>query len=613
MNPILRFTLTWTALGISVVAAASAQDPVVFRTTAELVRLRAVVFASDGGPVMDLSREDFTVIEDGEERPISVFMAPSDGPMEIVLAIDTSGSMSRWPTRQGALVLLEALNPRSCVLVLPFDRKVRSGIWGHPGDPAVREFITKLLIGGSTAIYDPLLAAFRLLRRRRHPDVGPVVPSPQPRENGLDTLRRYRTPRAPQDVDLPAVAGECTIPFNPWAGAAERANVRRAVVVLTDGQDGESKAGLDDVLLAAWGSRIPIFALAILPLPSGGPIGGGVGRPPQTRLLSGMAALAAHSGGLVIRAGGYRPGSDRAFLQDVHRLESALRGHYTLGYVPAKAGPDNPVLESRSIEVTVSRPNVDVLTSEELVLGRGRSEGAAFQISLDGFAEFTAGRAEEALEHFTTAASLAPKLGMARYGRGLALMALGRHAEATGALERAAELAPWIPDIEAHLAEMYLDAGRIDLAWEHAVRAYDNGSEVLPLIDRLQLVAPRPFDPDRLPTHPNIALEVGGSSDLLGAVVLPPLLAALAAALDNSDTVSFGMGGKRVVTLRVDVTKAKERFRKIELQGWLTLERSGGKKIADMKFKLEDAESAKELEAAAAEFVRFVERALADR
>lgn len=45
----------------SAVLATVFQEPPVFRSTAELVRVPAVVFDSDGGPVMDLTAADFKI------------------------------------------------------------------------------------------------------------------------------------------------------------------------------------------------------------------------------------------------------------------------------------------------------------------------------------------------------------------------------------------------------------------------------------------------------------------------------------------------------------------------------------------------------------------------
>jgi len=602
LQRVTRSAMAGTLFAASLGATASARGQVAFRSTVELVRLQVAVFGSDDRPVMDLSPADFIVTEDGEERPVSVFIAPGDGPSEIVFAIDSSGSMERWQTREAAHALLAELNPLTCVFVLPFKEAPGQGAWGHPNAPHIQELVDGLQFDSDEAIYDTLLAAFRVLSDRDHKPS--AVSSTTVHYPGLDELRWMRRPGPMLDTRAPPARGDCSAATNASDISGLPAAVRRAVVILTDGHDYASRATLDDVLLAAWGSGIPVFALAIVPRPS-------IGHAAR-RASPSMTALAEHTGGLVVRGGWYHGGldPDPEFVEDVRKLGAALRGHYTLGYVPAEAGGDGPLIERRSIKVSVRRAGVDVLTVRDLVLGRGRSRGAAFQFSVDGFRQLDRWRPDEALEHFATAVTLAPSLGLAHYGRGIALAQLGRPAEALLALQQADTLAPWIPDLDSRLALVHLSLASMDLAWKHAIRAYDNGSEVSSLIARLSQLDPRPFDPDRVPAKPRVQMRSGAAPGLMGALQSPAILAALAAGLDASDEVSFATGGRRVFTLTMDITKAGYRSERLDLEGWITLVHPNGDKIAERKFKMRGAEAAVELTSTVEDLVAFIEKAL---
>jgi Ca-activated chloride channel homolog len=75
-------------------AAEAAQEPTArFKSAVDLVSVTAVVRDKKGRFVSDLSREDFTVIEGGERRPIIGFNQEANGPVRVAVLFDISGSM----------------------------------------------------------------------------------------------------------------------------------------------------------------------------------------------------------------------------------------------------------------------------------------------------------------------------------------------------------------------------------------------------------------------------------------------------------------------------------------------------------------------------------------
>jgi VWFA-related protein len=79
----------------------TAQPPLVFPTSAELVYVVASVTDGSGQPVRGLKAKDFTVREDGKAREVTTFAsfadvpggAGAEWPVDFVLLLDTSGSM----------------------------------------------------------------------------------------------------------------------------------------------------------------------------------------------------------------------------------------------------------------------------------------------------------------------------------------------------------------------------------------------------------------------------------------------------------------------------------------------------------------------------------------
>lgn len=72
-----------------------AQGAPSIRVNVKLVNVFANVTDANGAPVGGLTKDDFTVAEDGHPQTIAVFERQSAIPLSIVLAIDTSGSVNK--------------------------------------------------------------------------------------------------------------------------------------------------------------------------------------------------------------------------------------------------------------------------------------------------------------------------------------------------------------------------------------------------------------------------------------------------------------------------------------------------------------------------------------
>lgn len=105
-------------------AKPSSEDPV--RLSASLVQVPAVVTDRSGRFVSDLSRNDFTVSEDGKRQDISFFAAVKQ-PFNAVLVLDTSNSaQDRLKAIQNAAVdFTKQLRPGDRMMIISFDNEVR--------------------------------------------------------------------------------------------------------------------------------------------------------------------------------------------------------------------------------------------------------------------------------------------------------------------------------------------------------------------------------------------------------------------------------------------------------------------------------------------------------
>ena len=69
-----------------------AQEDEVIKVDSSLVILNPTITDADGKPIRNLKQNQFKILEDGREQPISFFEA-EDIPFAAVILIDTSGSM----------------------------------------------------------------------------------------------------------------------------------------------------------------------------------------------------------------------------------------------------------------------------------------------------------------------------------------------------------------------------------------------------------------------------------------------------------------------------------------------------------------------------------------
>jgi Ca-activated chloride channel family protein len=129
------------------------------------VILWVTVTDKSDGLVANLTKENFTVFEDGVQQTIRDFML-EDRPITMAIVLDSSGSMrdAMPEVHQAAAGFVTTLRPEDKALVIDFDDRVFL-IQELTSDQALlKEAVTSTEALGSTALYDGLHAAFRKLR-----------------------------------------------------------------------------------------------------------------------------------------------------------------------------------------------------------------------------------------------------------------------------------------------------------------------------------------------------------------------------------------------------------------------------------------------------------------
>ncbi len=124
LNLIMRFQkflilLLFLLLSCAVVSAQSGDD--VIKIDSSIVRLNVGVADRQGRPITNLSKENFTLYEDGVKQEISRF-EPTVAPFSVVMLLDMSGSTLgfREVIRQSAFRFVDALASEDRVAVVEF-------------------------------------------------------------------------------------------------------------------------------------------------------------------------------------------------------------------------------------------------------------------------------------------------------------------------------------------------------------------------------------------------------------------------------------------------------------------------------------------------------------
>jgi Ca-activated chloride channel family protein len=300
-SAVLQVRLGLVFVGLLGCATSAAAQQATFTTGIDLVALSVTVTDAREKYVGGLQRDDFVVLENGVRQPVS-FFAAADVPIDLVLLIDGSASMHDKVAlvREAAGGLARSLGAGDRGAVVEFRDAVRV-TQPLTGDlAALDKALGRVTPSGGTALYNALYIALRV--------------------------------------------------FTPLHGAGAELR-RRAIVVLSDGDDTSSLIGFDEVLDVARRSGVTIYTISVTSpaalareLALGGrrgPSGGGYA----------LRTLARDTGG---RA--FFP-LEASELKDIYGSIAEELGHqYAIGYVPSNGARDG---EWRQVLVRVTdRPGV---------------------------------------------------------------------------------------------------------------------------------------------------------------------------------------------------------------------------------------------------------------
>ncbi|GIU80691.1 MAG: hypothetical protein KatS3mg005_3929 [Bryobacteraceae bacterium] len=181
-------------------------EPPTFRAEARLVEIHATVFDGRGRHITGLGRDDFQILENQQPQAVEIFESV-ESPFSLGLLLDITGSMEdALPlVKQACLKLLDELRPQDQVAVFSFSDRMSEAQDFTQDRKAAAAAIRRLRAGGKTALFDALTRASLRMADRKG---------------------------------------------------------KKALVVLTDGNDNASALTLESALRRARREAIPVYCLA---------------------------------------------------------------------------------------------------------------------------------------------------------------------------------------------------------------------------------------------------------------------------------------------------------------------------------------------------------------
>lgn len=290
-------------MGVSAQESASQgeQEPgTTLKVGVDVVQILYNVKDKKGALIPSLTKDDFEVAEDGKPQTIKYFSAESNLPLTLGILVDTSGSQQRvleMEKEVGGAFLSDIIRPKDLAFVMTFDVQVELVQDFTSTTRLLREALnkTRINVGGNAASVIPGM----------HP--GPVPTAGSPRGTVLyDAIYLASHDELAQEVG------------------------RKAMIILTDGQDFGSRLKIRDAIEAA--QKADTICYVLLIVDRGAYAGSGFGYSGDSE----MNKLAKETGGRVIEVGDKYKKLKEAFDQ----IGQELRSQYSIGYTPTNLTRD---------------------------------------------------------------------------------------------------------------------------------------------------------------------------------------------------------------------------------------------------------------------------------
>jgi Ca-activated chloride channel family protein len=280
-------------------APPAGQAATTFRSGVDLVALNVTVTDPSNRYLTDLTADEFLIYEDNVKQSITYF-SRTNLSLAVALLLDSSASMDdkMRTTQEAASGFVQSLRPEDQAEVIDFDSRVTVLAPFTSSKPDLEKAIASVVPGGSTSLYTAIYIALRELKKTE--------------SRGAEDLRR------------------------------------RAIIVLSDGEDTSSLVAYDEVLEAAKRSETAIYAIGIRSKDSNA-FGKGYGQADFA-----LRQMTTQTGGRV-----FFPASADELKAIYALIAQELSSQYLVGYTSANPKRDG---SWRRLNVRATRPGATART-----------------------------------------------------------------------------------------------------------------------------------------------------------------------------------------------------------------------------------------------------------
>jgi VWFA-related protein len=334
-----RWLLVVLILGLSLSTIVASQITV----DVKLVTLAATVTDSAGRHVPDLKAEDFIVEEDGSPQSVTVLEQSFDAPVSMGVVLDTSTSMeSKINTATSSIYrFLQTLGPDDDIFLMSFAGGVRLEQDFTNDRKKLESSLRRVRLSNGTALYDAVEKSLRKIREGHHEKKAILLVT-----DGEDTASLISLDEALRSVRASEVLVYC-LGISPGAfGSVTRGPTQPGGGPTTGGAGGPGggptggPTGIPgggrtngSVITLPGGIQIPLPGPGRRQFPSGNPGGGGGGL--DSVDMSVLNSIASTSGGKAwLITSNSVNGSNSQLDNALDEIAAELRSQYTIGYHP---------------------------------------------------------------------------------------------------------------------------------------------------------------------------------------------------------------------------------------------------------------------------------------